>query len=48
MRSAGENNFQCEGDLSKEYIKLSLHYMVSIVKGCWESLIGNHIMGDVL
>ena len=41
--SAGERNFQSEGDRYKENIALSLHYMVSM-RG---SLVDNHIMGDV-
>ena len=48
MRAAGERNFQSEGDRYKENITLSLHYMVSMCKGHRESLVDNHIMGDVL
>ena len=41
------SNFQSEGDRYKENITLSLHYMVSMCKGRRESLVDNHIMGNV-
>ena len=47
MRAVGERNFQSEGDRYKENITLSLHYMVSMCKGCRESLVDNHIMGNI-
>ena len=47
MRVAGESNFQSEGDHYKENTTLSLHYMVSMCKGRRESLVDNHIMGNV-
>ena len=48
MRAAREHNFQNEGDRYKENLTLSLHYMVSMYKGRRESLVDNHITGDVL
>ena len=47
MRAVGERNFQSEGDSYKENITLSLRYMVSMCKGRRESLVDNHIMGNV-
>ena len=47
MRAVGERNFQSEGDRYKENITLSLHYMVSMCKCRRESVVGNHIMGNV-
>ena len=47
MRAVGERNFQSEGDRYKENITLILHYMVSMCKGRRESLIDDHIMGNV-
>ena len=43
MIYAGERNFQ-----SEENLTLSLHDMVSMCKGRRESLVDNHIMGNVL
>ena len=48
MIYAGERSFQSEGDLYKENLTLSLHDMVSTCKGRRESLVNNHIMGNVL
>ena len=47
MRTVGERNFPSEGDLYKENIKLSFHYMVLMCKGRRESLVDNRIMGNV-
>ena len=47
MRAVGERNFQIEGDLYKENVTLSLHYMVSMFEGRRESLVDNHMMGNV-
>ena len=47
MREVGERNFQSEGDRYKENMTLSLHYTVSMCKGRRESLVDNHIMGNV-
>ena len=37
-----------EGDRCKENITLSLHCVMSMCKGRRESLVDNHVMGDVL
>ena len=44
--AAGERNFQWRR--FPEIITLDLYYMVSMCKGRRESLVDNHIMGDVL